>query len=136
MALERTRPNSHVLGIDILPAQPPRGVSSVRGNFLSPAVQSIVRESLREAHARKAALPTERAGDESVGEEGDAAPEEGEVGEVVRKMSYLDVERPQMKAVNEKGQDDSRVVDVCLPPTLLTPLYLTPGDDALAKLRD
>lgn len=98
-------------------------------------MQSIVRESLREAHARKAALRAERAGDEIVGEEGDAAREE-EGGEVVENMSYLDMEKPQMKAVNEKGQDDSRVVDVCLPPTLLTPLYLTPGDDALAKLRD
>lgn len=32
-----------MLGIDILPVQPPKGVSTIQGNFLSPAVQEEVR---------------------------------------------------------------------------------------------
>ena len=107
---------------------------------MSPAVQSIVRESLREAHARKAALPAERAGEEGVGEEeeDDVVPEEGERCEVVERMSYLDMEKRQVKAVNDKGQDDGRVVDVYPPPPFPLP-YLpqsTPGRDSLTKLRD
>ena len=112
MALERTQPNSHVLGIDILPAQPPRGVHAVQGNFLSPAVQTIVRETLREAHTRKASLPAECAGKEGIGEGSDAVPEEGEGGEIVETMSHPDMEKRQVKAVNKEGQDDGRVVDV------------------------
>lgn len=115
MALERTRPNSHVLGIDILPAQPPRGVSSVQGNFLSPAVQSIVRESLREAHARRAALPKEAVAREEV-EGGEAKGED----EVVERMSYLDMEKREMRDL-EGGEDNGRVADVHSPPPLALP---------------
>jgi len=38
-----------VLGIDIIPAQPPKGVSTIQGNFLSPAVQAEVKKFLRES---------------------------------------------------------------------------------------
>ncbi|KAF1809006.1 FtsJ-domain-containing protein [Eremomyces bilateralis CBS 781.70] len=43
VAISRTQPNGRVVGIDMLPAQPPRGVSTIQGNFLSPAVQAEVR---------------------------------------------------------------------------------------------
>jgi 21S rRNA (uridine2791-2'-O)-methyltransferase len=35
-----------VLGIDIIPAQPPKGVSTIQGNFLSAAVQAEVKDFL------------------------------------------------------------------------------------------
>ena len=38
-----------MLGIDIIPAQPPKGVSTIQGNFLSPAVQEEVKKFLRES---------------------------------------------------------------------------------------
>lgn len=38
-----------MLGIDIIPAQPPKGVSTIQGNFLSPAVQEEVKRFLRES---------------------------------------------------------------------------------------
>ena len=38
-----------MLGIDIIPAQPPKGVSTIQGNFLSPAVQEEVKIFLRES---------------------------------------------------------------------------------------
>ena len=31
------------MGVDVLPAQPPRGVSTIQGDFLSPAIQAEVR---------------------------------------------------------------------------------------------
>lgn len=45
--MDRTFPNGRVLGIDIIPAQPPRGVSTIQGNFLSPSVQEEVKKFLR-----------------------------------------------------------------------------------------
>ena len=47
--MDRTAPNGRVIGIDIIPAQPPRGVSTVQGNFLSIAVQQEVKNLLRDA---------------------------------------------------------------------------------------
>jgi 21S rRNA (uridine2791-2'-O)-methyltransferase len=49
VAIDRTLPNGRVLGIDIIPAQPPKGVSTIQGNFLSPAVQAEVKKFLRES---------------------------------------------------------------------------------------
>ena len=48
VAVDRTRPNGRVIGIDIIPAQPPRGVSTIQGNFLSQNVQDEVKRFLRE----------------------------------------------------------------------------------------
>ena len=50
MAYDRTSPNGRVIGIDILPVQPPKGVSTIQGNFLSPAVQQQVRDFVRDAN--------------------------------------------------------------------------------------
>ncbi|KAH0562267.1 hypothetical protein GP486_003040, partial [Trichoglossum hirsutum] len=46
LVADRTSPNGRVIGVDIIPAQPPRGVSTIQGNFLSPAVQESVRHFL------------------------------------------------------------------------------------------
>ena len=48
MAVDRTAPNGRVIGIDVIPAQPPKGVSTIQGNFLSQAVQEEVKEFVRE----------------------------------------------------------------------------------------
>ena len=37
-----------MIGIDIIPTQPPRGVSTIQGNFLSQAVQEDVKTFVRE----------------------------------------------------------------------------------------
>ncbi|EFW14503.1 cell division protein ftsj [Coccidioides posadasii str. Silveira] len=47
VAVDLTHPNGRVLGIDIIPAQPPKGVSTIQGNFLSPRIQAYIREFLR-----------------------------------------------------------------------------------------
>ncbi|KAN0070389.1 Ribosomal RNA methyltransferase FtsJ domain containing protein [Elaphomyces granulatus] len=46
--LSRTKPNGRALGIDIIPAQPPDGVSTIQGNFLSPSIQAYASEYLRD----------------------------------------------------------------------------------------
>jgi 21S rRNA (uridine2791-2'-O)-methyltransferase len=46
VAVERTKPNGRIVGIDIIPAQPPKGVSAIQGNFLSRGVQEEVKRFL------------------------------------------------------------------------------------------
>jgi 23S rRNA U2552 (ribose-2'-O)-methylase RlmE/FtsJ len=46
VAVERTKPSGRILGIDIIPAQPPKGVSTIQGNFLSRGVQEEVKRFL------------------------------------------------------------------------------------------
>ncbi|KAF2743924.1 23S ribosomal RNA methyltransferase [Sporormia fimetaria CBS 119925] len=48
VAFSRTSPGGRVVGIDLIPAQPPRGVSTIQGNFLSPAIQAEVRAYVQE----------------------------------------------------------------------------------------
>ena len=52
--MDRTCPNGRVLGIDIIPAQPPKGVSTIQGNFLSQAVQEEVKRFLRDSDRGRA----------------------------------------------------------------------------------
>ncbi|MCJ1310835.1 2' O-ribose methyltransferase [Agyrium rufum] len=47
VAIDRTSPGGRVVGIDIIPAQPPRGVSTIQGNFLAPSVQQELKDLLR-----------------------------------------------------------------------------------------
>ncbi|KAF4636998.1 hypothetical protein G7Y89_g1094 [Cudoniella acicularis] len=46
VAVERTKPNGRIVGIDIIPAQPPKGVSTIQGNFLSMEVREEVKRFL------------------------------------------------------------------------------------------
>lgn len=48
VAADRTKPNGRVLGVDIIPAQPPKGVSTIQGNFLAPDVQKYILDFLRD----------------------------------------------------------------------------------------
>ena len=48
VAADRTHPTGHVIGIDVIPAQPPKGVSTIQGNFLSESVRDEVRKLLSE----------------------------------------------------------------------------------------
>ncbi|KAF2720126.1 FtsJ-domain-containing protein [Polychaeton citri CBS 116435] len=48
VAVNRTSPGGRVVGIDVIPAQPPRGASSIQGNFLSAAVREEVRQFVQD----------------------------------------------------------------------------------------
>lgn len=74
VAKNRVGESGRVVGIDVIPAQPPRGVSALQGDFLSAGVQGLVREFVREwksGEAEEEALAREE--------------EEGEVRSVVER---------------------------------------------------
>ncbi|KAK3295041.1 FtsJ-like methyltransferase-domain-containing protein [Chaetomium fimeti] len=83
VAVDRTAPNGTILGIDIIPAQPPKGVSTIQGNFLSPGVQRMVKQVLVEGDKRRRAEREERR-EEVVDEDADA---------IADRPSYIDFER-------------------------------------------
>ncbi|KAK6505044.1 2' O-ribose methyltransferase [Arthrobotrys musiformis] len=57
VAVAQTHPGGRVIGIDLLPAQPPKGVSSIQGNFLSPGIQASIRKYLSDPNRGRARLP-------------------------------------------------------------------------------
>ena len=54
VAVDRTFPNGRVVGVDVIPTQPPKGVSTIQGNFLSSAVQEEVKRFLRQSERGRA----------------------------------------------------------------------------------
>ena len=66
VAVDLTKPAGRVLGVDLIPAQPPRGVSTIQGDFLSPEVQAQVRAFVRDPERgrlrRPLILPVEEEG--------------------------------------------------------------------------
>lgn len=119
--MDRTRPSGLVLGIDVIPAQPPQGVSTIQGNFLSQAVQDEVKKFLRAGCKRKHQhLPLST-------EEDNASWTVGGFGSTPR--SYLEQERQSeilapglvhtLETDTRAGRDihdlcDDRMVDVVL----------------------
>lgn len=126
VAVDRTAPNGRVLGIDLIPAQPPKGASTIQGNFLSPAVQAEVRKFLRDperGRVRQQRFFTDQ-------DDADASLSEEDLEE--SKLGYVDLERhasleesdasrPEPDAADpkrqsQKAKDDAerRNVDVVL----------------------
>lgn len=83
VAVNRTKPNGRVIGIDLIPAQPPRGVSTIQGNFLSPVIQDEVR-----AYVRDPDLGRPR---KQVSSNDNGGLTEAEIDEMER--GYIDIER-------------------------------------------
>ncbi|KAJ9640824.1 2' O-ribose methyltransferase [Knufia peltigerae] len=48
VAIDLTRPRGRVLGVDLIPVQPPKGVSTIQGDFLSPYVQGEIKSFLKD----------------------------------------------------------------------------------------
>ncbi|KAI0389837.1 23S ribosomal RNA methyltransferase [Xylariaceae sp. FL0594] len=107
VAVERTRPNGRVVGIDLIPAQPPKGVSTIQGNFLSPVVQNMVKEYLVE-FAQRPNTPTSQAAEAADAEsDGDDA--------LVERPSYIDTERAEsVEHRHETTPEDNKLVDIVL----------------------
>ncbi|KAI1438416.1 FtsJ-like methyltransferase-domain-containing protein [Xylaria sp. CBS 124048] len=102
VAVERTKPNGRVIGIDLIPAQPPKGVSTIQGDFLSPFVQTVLKDYLVEF-----AQPRTKAQQEA---------EELEDGALITdKPSYIDTERADsVEHDPESKTDDGKLVDVII----------------------
>ena len=99
--MNRTGPGGRVVGIDIIPAQPPRGASSIQGNFLSPAVQDEVRNYVQDywkGRARKRGVLARRVDDD----EGGDGSEDGVTEEEVEGLS---------KGIVELGRENTDTAD-------------------------
>lgn len=115
VAIDRTQPGGRVIGIDVIPAQPPRGVSTIQGNFLSEAVQAEVRVYVQDPERGR---PVKRqviwSGDEEAEAEEDGAVEHGEHAEAKgyteaeleqQEMGYIDRERRAPLVAREDEED-------------------------------
>ncbi|KAK5990970.1 rRNA methyltransferase 2 [Cladobotryum mycophilum] len=113
VALERTRPNGRVIGIDLIPAQPPRGVATFQGDFLSPAVQQMVKSFIVQSHPNQARLE-----DQNEQHENDT---EVQKKEQIDQPSYIDIERRTGSSLDstsvpltDNDTHQTRTVDIVL----------------------
>jgi len=83
VAANRTAPDGRVIGIDLIPAQPPRGVSTIQGDFLSPVIQDEVRAYVQDPELGRLRRQVSAKADEGVTEE--------ELDDMER--GYIDIER-------------------------------------------
>ncbi|KAL0769341.1 hypothetical protein CaCOL14_008649 [Colletotrichum acutatum] len=117
VAVELTKPNGQVLGIDIIPAQPPRGVSTIQGNFLSPDVQGMVKDYLERARHRKKISPPADEDEELENDEDDPSVD-SEATVIEEKPSYIDMERAASETPStvKDGSEakKGRLVDIVL----------------------
>ncbi|KAF9882447.1 cell division cycle protein [Colletotrichum karsti] len=127
VAADRTKPYGKVLGIDIIPAQPPKGVSTIQGNFLSPDVQAMVKDHLVRHKDRKG--PAGPPSPSSEGEESESTDDDAAI--VEDQPSYIDMERTASEAEPETAQtakaNEGRLVNVRFPSTTPTPKEPNPG---------
>lgn len=103
--MSRTHPNGRVLGVDIIPAQPPKGVSTIQGNFLSPEIQAYIQDFLRSPDRGRPRQPS-------------AFEEHGGVLELGLDSAH--------SSTTESGQILERTVDVVLS-DMSAPWYQTSG---------
>ena len=108
VAATKTSPGGRVVGIDVIPAQPPRGVSTIQGNFLSPEIQAEVRAYVQDPQRGRPRKRTVFQRQEDASED-DTQISEQELEELDR--GYIDIERAahldarEDDGANEKPKD-------------------------------
>ncbi|KAH8785016.1 FtsJ-like methyltransferase-domain-containing protein [Diaporthe sp. PMI_573] len=118
VAKDATGPNGVVVGIDLIPAQPPRGVTSIQGDFLSPRVRTLVKDVLVEQVKRRERNRKERQQVEAASSAPERTDAEGEVAEasvVPDQPSYIDQEKQatqDIEAATGAEEEEQRMVDV------------------------
>ncbi|OPB36026.1 ribosomal RNA methyltransferase RrmJ/FtsJ domain [Trichoderma guizhouense] len=124
VAVDRTRPHGRVIGIDLIPAQPPQGVAAFQGDFLSPIVQKLVKEFIAQSHSDR--LP--KAGRDDVDEDGDNT--------IIDQPSYIDRERHSAESSGSPSDSAStestsrNLVDVVLSDMLMNTSGIASRDHA------
>lgn len=127
VAISKTQPGGRVVGIDVIPAQPPKGVSTIQGNFLSAEIREEVRNFVQDpakGRARPRGLISRGWDGEEDGLTEDELEEEGK-GVLERERSLdeeaatyeaMDAERKEKDGLTQKELDraDGRVVNVVL----------------------
>ncbi|RMD39544.1 hypothetical protein DV735_g5575, partial [Chaetothyriales sp. CBS 134920] len=117
VAIDLTKPAGRVLGVDLIPAQPPKGVNAIQGDFLSPAVQAQIKNFLEDpdrGRPRRSAIP------------GLANTHDGAVPDLsleANPKSYLD-----MKGKGGGEAPDPRHNDLCVDMVLSDMLMNTSGN--------
>lgn len=91
--------------MDIIPAQPPKGVSTIQGNFLSPRIQAYVQEFLRNPERGRPRTHPVMSKEDQV--EPSALAEEDRGNETVSSddRGYIDRERETTASIEEAGED-------------------------------
>ena len=126
--MNRTQPGGRVVGIDIIPTQPPKGVSTIQGDFLSPEIREEVRkfvqDPLRGRPRQRGQLSrsVEDDGDEGLTEE--ELEEEGrgliererKLDEEAASYAEMEADRKENEGLSQKELDkaEGRVVNVVL----------------------
>jgi 21S rRNA (uridine2791-2'-O)-methyltransferase len=106
VAIEMTKPSGRVLGVDLLPAQPPKGVSTFQGDFTSPDIQADIISFLRDPD-RGRPRRTQVFAEDPIAEDA--------LQEVAQ--SYIDKERQSSAGdgeVPDLDEHNDKVVDVVL----------------------
>lgn len=102
VAIDLVRPGlGRVVGVDVIPVQPPKGVNGIQGDFLSPDTQQRVRDLLRDENAgraRRTALLSEAEADV-------VQPEE---------RSYIDQERAATSGDESRNSENVEHRDRCI----------------------
>lgn len=93
VAANRTSPGGRVIGVDVLPAQPPKGVSTIQGNFLSPDIQNEVRAYVQDYDRGRVKRKTITSSDTEHGQT-----------EIEERQGYVDMERNQ--ELDTEPEDD------------------------------
>lgn len=130
VAVNRTSPDGRVIGIDIIPTQPPKGVSTIQGNFLSPTIQAEVRAYVQDPDLGRPRREVSSAADSTGLSEEDlenvergyidqerSANLEGVDAEAIGQpaVEELESETPSKKlSLKERDRQLGRVVDVVL----------------------
>ncbi|KAL7269378.1 2' O-ribose methyltransferase [Rhizina undulata] len=110
VAVDCTKPNGRVIGVDIIPAPPPAGVSTIQGNFLNAKVQELLRNYLsdpdRGRPRKQVVLRDDQDSERGVSVE--------EIEDIER--GYIDRERREERGNEEKGggKQAQKNVDVVL----------------------
>ncbi|QYT02806.1 Ribosomal RNA methyltransferase RrmJ/FtsJ domain [Trichoderma simmonsii] len=124
VAVDRTRPHGRVIGIDLIPAQPPQGVAAFQGDFLSPIVQKLVKEFITQSHSDR----PPKAGRDDVDEDGDNT--------IIDQPSYIDRERHSAESTGSPSGSTSaestsrNLVDVVLSDMLMNTSGIASRDHA------
>ncbi|KAI2630035.1 23S ribosomal RNA methyltransferase [Xylaria nigripes] len=101
VARDRTAPSGRIIGVDIIPTQPPKGVSAIQGNFLLPSVRKMVKQYLIEVEKPRS-------------KDGPGA-EVSDEGLITEKPSYIDAERAEsIEHAHDEKEDDEKLVDIVL----------------------
>lgn len=118
VAVERTKPTGRIVGIDIIPAQPPKGVSTFQGNFLSAGVQAEVKRFLSDPAQGRPKKQIFSVFDEPNGEDSRTLISEEDESYIDHERHMDEEDSPAPNLVRRIGRKDydgpERMVDVVL----------------------